>query len=103
MFMIGNEIYSLAHKLYPINRSLTGCGVRQTLGILKEICPAMTIYEVPSGTKVFDWTVIEWNITEGYIIGPDGERVIDFKNHNLHVVGYSIPIDIELELEELDG
>lgn len=101
--MIGKKIHELATKLFPINRSLTGNGVRKTLSILKEICPTMTIHEVPSGTQVFDWTIPnEWNISDAYIIAPNGERIVDFKNNNLHVVGYSKPVNIELNLEELN-
>ena len=102
--MIGKKIHALATRLFPINRSLTGNGVRETLSILKEICPQMTIHEVPSGTQVFDWTIPnEWNIKEAYIIAPSGERIVDFKNNNLHVVGYSKPVNVEISLEELNN
>lgn len=101
--MLGENIHDLAKKLYPINRSLTGNGVRATLNILKEMCPSMTLHEVPSGTQVFDWIVPnEWNINEAYIVDPSGNKIVDFKNHNLHVVGYSLPIDCELSLSELN-
>ncbi len=101
--MIGAQIHSLAQKLFPINRSLTGNGVRETLAILKEICPLMTIHEVPSGTQVFDWVIPnEWNIKDAYVIDPDGKKIIDFQKNNLHVVGYSVPVDKEIDLEELN-
>ena len=98
----GGEIYELAKKLFPICRSITGNGVRQTLGILKEYIPEMEIHEIPSGTKVFDWTVPkEWNIRDAYIEDASGDRIIDFKEQNLHVVGYSLPMDEWLELDAL--
>ena len=95
-------MYDWAVDLFPINRSITGNGVRQTLNYIKDIVPEMNIIEVPSGTKCFDWTVPkEWNCDDGYIIDPDGNKICDFKNNNLHVVGYSTPIDKEIEYEEL--
>jgi aminopeptidase-like protein len=99
---IGAEAYALAAELFPICRSLTGPGVRQTLGILQRELPELTLHEVPSGTRCFDWTVPpEWSIREAYIATEDGRRIVDFANHNLHVVGYSTPIDAVLSLEEL--
>ncbi len=101
--MIGENIHALAKRLFPINRSLTGAGVRETLNILKEYCTTMSIHEIPSGTKVFDWEVPnEWWIDEAYVIDPDGKKIIDFKDNNLHVIGYSAPVDAEIDLEELD-
>ena len=98
----GREMYALASEIFPICRSITGNGVRQTFEILKREAPELTLYEVPTGTEVFDWTIPkEWNITEAYVEAPDGERIIDFKEHNLHVVGYSTPVDEVLPLEEL--
>ena len=97
----GSQMYSLAKKLYPICRSITGNGVRETLSILNTIYP-IKIYEIPSGTQVFDWTVPkEWNIKDAYIETSSGERIVDFKKHNLHVVGYSTPVDKTVSLEEL--
>lgn len=99
---IGNEIHALAKKLWPINRSITGNGVRQTLGILRDICSSMTIHEVPSGSAAFDWTVPkEWNVNAAYLTAPDGQRFADFSKNNLHLVGYSVPVDQELDLNEL--
>ena len=99
---IGQEMYDWAVDLFPINRSLTGDGVRKTLNYIKDIIPEMNIIEVPSGTKCFDWTIPrEWNCDDGYIIDPDGNKICDFKNNNLHVVGYSTPIDKEIDYEEL--
>ena len=100
--MNGQDMMALATRIFPICRSITGDGVRQTLTILQEYCKELTIHEVPSGTKVFDWTVPdEWNIMEAYIETEQGERIIDFKDNNLYVVGYSYPMDQWLDLEEL--
>ncbi len=102
MVIQGKQIYDLAARLFPICRSITGSGVRQTLEILKQHISQMKITEVPSGTKVFDWEVPrEWNISEGYIENSSGERVIDFKENNLHIMGYSVPVDAYVQLEEL--
>ena len=99
---VGERAYALARELFPICRSLTGPGVRQTLRILQRELPGLTLHEVPSGTRCFDWTVPpEWSIREGYIATEDGRRVVDFAAHNLHVVGYSTPIDAVMSLEEL--
>jgi aminopeptidase-like protein len=101
-FKIGESIHALATRLWPINRSLTGDGVRETLGVLKKLLPDLRVHEVPSGTKVFDWEIPEeWNAREAWIEGPDGRRIVDFSEHNLHLVGYSIPVDMTLSLEEL--
>lgn len=97
----GNAMFNLAKILYPICRSITGNGVRETLGIIKEFIP-IKIFEVPTGTKVFDWVVPkEWNIREAFIKNSKGEKIIDFKNSNLHVLNYSIPINKKLSLKEL--
>lgn len=81
--MIGNEIYELAEKLWPINRSLTGEGVRQTLRIIQNEVPELKIFEVPSGTQVFDWVIPkEWNVSDAYIITPSGKKICDFKKNN---------------------
>ena len=99
---IGNGMYTLCNKLFPICRSITGNGVRETLRILQSICPAMTLYEVPTGTQVFDWTVPkEWNIRDAWIKNSKGEKILDFAKSNLHVMGYSIPVNQKVTLEEL--
>ena len=100
--MTGQEMYKLAAELYPLNRSLTGEGTRKTLEIIQRELPEMEIHSVPSGTKCFDWTVPdEWNVKEAYIEGPDGKRVVDFADHNLHLVGYSAAVNTTLSLEDL--
>ena len=97
----GRGIHSFASELYPICRSITGNGLRETLRRIGERIP-LQVHEVPSGTKVFDWTVPrEWNIHEAYIKNSQGERVIDFRDSNLHVVNYSIPIRKMVSLREL--
>ena len=101
---IGHQIYSLAELLWPINRSITGSGLRETLKIIKKNhIPNLKIKSVPSGTKVFDWTVPkEWEIDDAYIIDPKGKKICNFKKNNLHVVNYSKPVNKEISLEELD-
>lgn len=102
VLQIGDSIHSLATRLWPIHRSITGNGVRETLGILKELLPDLTVHEVPSGETAFDWTIPdEWNVREAWIEDPDGHRIADFSEHNLHLVGYSIPVDQVMSLEEL--
>lgn len=100
--MQGESMYALAEELFPICRSITGDGVRKTFDILKRYCPDIRLYEVPTGTAVFDWTVPkEWNIRGGYLADASGSHVVDFEDSNLHILGYSAPIDMELSLEEL--
>ncbi|MCZ4692650.1 DUF4910 domain-containing protein [Legionella pneumophila] len=103
--MIGTKIHNLAKRLWGINRSITGEGVRETLSIIKnEHLPNLSIKEVPSGTKVLDWIVPrEWKIRDAYIRTPSGEIICDFKRNNLHVVGYSIPIHKHMNLSELNS
>lgn len=97
----GEQLYALAEKLFPICRSITGDGVRQTLGVLKEYIP-LAVHEVPSGTAVFDWTVPkEWNIQDAWIKTSDGTKIVDFKANNLHVLNYSLPVHTQLNLEDL--
>ena len=92
---------ALAAELYPICRSLTGEGTRQTLRRIAEEIP-LELHEVPTGSQVLDWIVpLEWNVTDAWIDGPDGERVVDFADHNLHLMGYSEPIDATVSLAEL--
>ena len=98
----GQQLHDLAKRLWPIHRSITGDGTRETLRILQEFIPDMKIHEVPSGTEVFDWTIPdEWNVRGAQLIGPDGEVVVDHADSNLSIVGYSVPVDVQLTLEEL--
>jgi len=95
------KMYKLIERLYPICRSITGNGLRETLSEIQKHIP-ISVKEIPTGTKVFDWTVPkEWNINDAYIKNSKGERVIDFKASNLHVLSYSIPIQKKLSLNEL--
>ncbi|WP_262385934.1 DUF4910 domain-containing protein [Hymenobacter sp. BT491] len=89
---LGTLLHALLLRLYPICRSITGNGVRQTLAILREQLPNLVVHEVPSGMPALDWTVPpEWNVREAWIKNAAGERVVDFRNHNLHVLNYSTP------------
>ncbi|MGE0700352.1 MAG: DUF4910 domain-containing protein [Hyphomicrobiaceae bacterium] len=97
----GAGLFTLAGRLYPINRSITGNGVRQTLRILSEIAP-FEIRDIASGTPVLDWTVPpEWNVRAAYIADSHGRRIVDVAAHSLHLVGYSIPVDRKMTLAEL--
>ncbi len=97
----GLAMHDLITRLYPICRSITGDGVRETLRILREQIP-LDLHEVPSGTKVFDWTVPkEWNVQDAWIKNSVGERLVDFQNLNLHVISYSSPIQRRMKLAEL--
>jgi aminopeptidase-like protein len=99
---LGDQMYSWASDLFPICRSLTGEGNRKTLAYLKDLLPDLVIHEVPSGTRAFDWTVPdEWNIKDAFVADDSGTRVIDFRKSNLHVVGYSVPVDTTLSFDQL--
>ena len=100
----GTELHRFAEVLFPICRSLTGNGVRETLRLIQGVIPSLEMHEVPSGTVAFDWTVPdEWNIRQAYVEDPNGIRILDFATHNLHVVGYSTPINATISLDELQG
>src|SRR5947199_5313548 len=97
----GEEMYRFIERAYPICRSITGDGVRQTLAMIRERIP-LEISEVPSGTPVFDWTVPkEWSIRDAWIKDPSGRKVVDFQDCNLHVLSYSVPVREQLPLAEL--
>lgn len=101
-YIEGEMMYTLAKRLFPICRSLTGNGVRETLRLIKKEIGSLVIQEVPTGTKVFDWEIPkEWNIWEGYIENESGEKILDFNHCNLHIMGYSLPVDEWVDLEEL--
>ena len=98
---VGEEIFALAARIFPICRSITGNGVRQTL---REIGShlALEVHEVPTGTEVFDWTIPrEWNIRDAYIKNGAGNKVVDFAQSNLHVMSYSVPVRKRVSLAEL--
>ncbi|GIH62489.1 DUF4910 domain-containing protein [Microbispora siamensis] len=96
-----SEMHALVRRLYPLCRSITGAGLRQTLEIIGESTP-LEISEVPTGTQVLDWTIPkEWNIRDAYIEDAAGTRVVDFAASNLHVVGYSVPVSATMTLDEL--
>jgi len=98
---VGQEIYRLISELYPIHRSITGHGFRQTMRLIKTHIP-LKIHEVPTGTRVFDWTVPkEWNIRDAYVKNSRGDKVIDFKKCNLHIVAYSVPVKKKIPLKTL--
>lgn len=99
----GQRMHELAARLFPLNRSITGEGTRQSLRILQEAMPDMILTEVPSGTRVNDWTVPqEWWITAASISSLDGQVLVDFADCNLHVVGYSEPVDAVMTREQLE-
>jgi aminopeptidase-like protein len=96
-----HELYALVERLYPIHRSITGDGVRETLRLMSAFVP-LTVHEVPTGTPVFDWEIPkEWRIGDAFIRDRNGRRVVDIRNSNLHVVGYSVPVRATLPLSEL--
>ncbi|HWF60691.1 MAG TPA: DUF4910 domain-containing protein [Nitrospira sp.] len=98
---LGKELHNFIVELYPICRSITGEGVRATLRAIRKRIP-LEMHEVPSGTKVFDWTVpMEWNVSDAYVSDREGKRVIDFKAHNLHLMSYSLPIRQKMPLADL--
>jgi aminopeptidase-like protein len=98
---LGRDLHAFAAELFPICRSITGEGIRRTLDLIGERIPLQK-FDVPTGTQVFDWTVPkEWNIREAYIQGPDGARIVDFRENNLHVLNYSAPIRSTMSLAQL--
>ena len=98
---LGHKLHNLVCELFPICRSITGNGVRETLAVIKRSLP-LAIHEVPSGTEVFDWLVPdEWNIRDAYLKNSDGQRVIDFQESNLHVLNYSLAFHGTLALNKL--
>jgi aminopeptidase-like protein len=99
--LIGKDMYHLIDELYPICRSITGNGVRDTHKIIEKHVSIKT-FEVPSGKNIFDWTIPkEWNIQDAYVLDPKKNKIIDFQKSNLHVVNYSIPINMKIPLKEL--
>ena len=98
---LGTAMHARMAELYPICRSITGPGLRQTLDLVGAQIP-IEVHAVPSGTQVFDWTVNdEWQVRDAYVADADGRRVVDFRAHNLHLVGYSAPVRARMSLDEL--
>ncbi len=98
---LGRQMHGLIEELYPICRSISGNGVRETLRRIGDVIP-LQVHEVPSGTQIFDWTVPrEWNVNDAYVKNSRGERVIDFQRSNLHLVSYSTPIHERMPLSKL--
>ncbi len=98
----GKDMIALMEKLWPLNRSITGNGLRETLEILKQIVPSLNIVEVKTGSKVLDWVVPqEWELIDAYLKDPDGNTIASLEENNLHIVGYSTAVNKELDLEEL--
>ena len=96
------KLFNLAKEIFPIYRSITGEGVRKTLHILKKKNPLIKIKSIPSGKKIFDWTIPrEWKINEAYIVTPDGKKICDIKKNNLHLVSYSESVNKYLTYGEL--
>ena len=101
---LGNQLHGFAKQLWPMNRSITGDGVRKTLSAIKKYLPGLKIVEIPTGTRAFDWTVPqEWSVKKAWIIGPDGNKFCDFNQNNLHLVGYSEAVNAKFSLGELDN
>lgn len=99
----GEALHALVRRLFPICRSITGEGVRQTLAILSEYLPGLQVHEVPTGTPALDWTVPrEWNVRDAWVKNQRGERIIDFQSHNLHLLSYSVPVHGWFTRAELD-
>jgi aminopeptidase-like protein len=97
----GQDLFAMVAELYPICRSITGDGVRATLGVVGRQLD-LEVHEVPTGTQVLDWTVPrEWNVRDAWVAGPDGKRVIDFADSNLHLMSYSVAVRATMGLEEL--
>ncbi len=99
---IDNKILSFGSKVYRFNRSITGTGTKKTLIEIKKLLPNLKIKNLKSGTKVYDWKIPpEWNVKEAFVKDKFGKKIIDFKNHNLHLLGYSKPVDKFLNKKQL--
>jgi len=104
MSLLGSQLHNFASSIWHLNRSITGEGVRKTLLAIKEVLPNLSIVEIPTGTRVFDWVIPkEWAVREAYIVAPGGNKICSFAENNLHLVGYSRPIHAKLKLEDLQA
>jgi aminopeptidase-like protein len=100
----GKIMYKWTAELFPLNRSITGEGVRKTLRYIKAIIDELEIHSIPSGESVFDWIIPdEWNVRDAYLIDPEGRKLASFKENNLHLVGYSVPIHEKMDLVDLQN
>jgi aminopeptidase-like protein len=98
---LGKELHALLTGLFPLHRSITGDGVRQTFAVMREVAP-LEVTEVPTGTQLYDWVVPrEWNVRDAYVADPSGDRVIDFRASNLHLLSGSVPVRATMSLAEL--
>jgi aminopeptidase-like protein len=98
---LGSKMFRFMEELFPICRSITGDGIRETLDRISKRIP-LEIHDVPTGTEVFDWTIPnEWNIRDAFVKDPNGRRVVDFRDHNLHVMSYSVPVETRMPLSRL--
>lgn len=96
------RMHDFATRLFPVHRSITGEGVRETLAMIAERLPDLQIREMATGTKCFDWVIPEeWNVVDAFVMDRHGRKVVDFQRHNLHLVGYSVPVDTVVSLDEL--
>jgi len=101
-YSVGKEIYEFSNLIFPLHRSITGEGVRKTLNFIKQEIPSLILHELPTGSVCYDWDIPkEWSITCGYISTMNGNKIVDIKKNNLHVVSYSTPIDCVISLEDL--
>lgn len=102
MSEVGEQMHALCRELFPICRSITGDGFRQSLAVLQARLPAMQIFEVPTGTRCFDWEIPrEWNVRDAYLVDPNGKRFCEFGRSNLHLMGYATPFKGVVSLAEL--
>ena len=100
--LLGDEMWSFVERAFPICRSITGEGLRKTLGMLRERLPGLQLVEIESGTRVLDWIVPdEWNVREAWLRSESGETVVDFAHHNLHLMSYSVPTRGTFSLQAL--
>lgn len=101
---LGRDIYEFASRIFPLPRSISGNGVRETLAVVADILPELQIHEIATGERCFDWVVPpEWNVRDAYIADLDGNRVVDWNDNNLHLVGYSEPINLEVDRSDLEN
>lgn len=102
--MSGEQLFEVIKRLWPLNRSITGSGTLQTLKIIESFLPGFKIIKFSSGESCFDWEIpLEWNVRSAYIIDPNGVKIVNFEDNNLHLVSYSVPVDKKMSLRELSN